>query len=120
VIRKVSFFELVRKVNPFGKKEGSKCLNSKVMRIKIRKQKHLIRREITQETISNVIRFGHSNSLEVIQLTGRNSKPDNDGPASKPGRLDQFGDKLSSHNEEEFSSAVEQACEAVENAEPDH
>jgi len=27
-------------------------------------------------------------------MTGRNSKPDNDGPASAPSRLDQFGDKL--------------------------
>ncbi|WP_193394492.1 hypothetical protein [Paenibacillus sp. A3] len=27
-------------------------------------------------------------------MTGRNNKPDNDGPASQPGRLDQFGDKL--------------------------
>lgn len=26
-------------------------------------------------------------------MAGRNSKPDNDGPASSPGRLDQFGDK---------------------------
>lgn len=27
-------------------------------------------------------------------MSGRNNKPDNDGPASQPGRLDQFGDKL--------------------------
>ncbi|MBP1156908.1 MULTISPECIES: hypothetical protein [unclassified Paenibacillus] len=27
-------------------------------------------------------------------MSGRNSKPDNDGPASSPSRLDQFGDKL--------------------------
>lgn len=27
-------------------------------------------------------------------MTGRNNKPDNNGPASQPGRLDQFGDKL--------------------------
>jgi hypothetical protein len=27
-------------------------------------------------------------------MTGRNNKPDNDGPASSPDRLDQFGDKL--------------------------
>ncbi|WP_281423116.1 hypothetical protein [Paenibacillus oenotherae] len=26
-------------------------------------------------------------------MAGRNSKPKNDGPASSPGRLDQFGDK---------------------------
>jgi hypothetical protein len=53
-------------------------------------------------------------------LTGRNSKPDNNGPASKPSQLDQFGDKLSSNNEEEFSSALEQACEAADSEEPDH
>ncbi|GIO34410.1 hypothetical protein J2TS6_55510 [Paenibacillus albilobatus] len=28
------------------------------------------------------------------QMTGRNNKPKNDGPASSPGRLDQFGEKL--------------------------
>lgn len=27
-------------------------------------------------------------------MTGRNNKPDNNGPASNPSRLDQFGDKL--------------------------
>jgi hypothetical protein len=64
--------------------------------------------------------LGHSNLQEVIQLTGRNSKPDNDGPASKPSQLDQFGDKLSSHNEEEFSSAVEENCEAADIVEPEH
>ena len=53
-------------------------------------------------------------------MTGRNNKPDNDGPASSPSRLDQFGDKLSSSNEEEFQSAVdlgaglEQECEDEE------
>ncbi|MBP1996960.1 hypothetical protein [Paenibacillus eucommiae] len=40
-------------------------------------------------------------------MAGRNNKPDNDGPASNPGRLDQFGDKLSSQNEEEFRSAID-------------
>jgi hypothetical protein len=53
-------------------------------------------------------------------MTGRNSKPDNDGPASHPGRLDQFGVKLASENEEEFSDAVEQACEVDAAEEPDH
>jgi hypothetical protein len=53
-------------------------------------------------------------------MTGRNSKPDNDGPASHPGSLDQFGDKLGSQNEEEFSAAVEQACEVDATKEPDH
>ncbi|WP_274649677.1 hypothetical protein [Paenibacillus humicola] len=28
-------------------------------------------------------------------MTGRNNKPDNDGPAASPDRLDQFGDKQS-------------------------
>ncbi|WP_274520393.1 hypothetical protein [Paenibacillus beijingensis] len=27
-------------------------------------------------------------------MSGRNNKPDNDGPAAAPSRLDQFGDKL--------------------------
>lgn len=27
-------------------------------------------------------------------MSGRNNKPDNDGPAAKPSSLDQFGDKL--------------------------
>lgn len=26
-------------------------------------------------------------------MTGRNSRPDNDGPASSPSRLEQFGEK---------------------------
>jgi hypothetical protein len=51
-------------------------------------------------------------------MTGRNSKPDNDGPASNPSKLDQFGDKLASQNEEEFQSAAEQTCEIAK--EPDH
>lgn len=70
-----------------------------------------------------ILLIGHSNSQEVITMTGRNSKPDNDGPASKPGRLDQFGDKLGSDNEEEFTSAAQQACETSETSEtmePDH
>ncbi|SFL12967.1 hypothetical protein SAMN03159341_103385 [Paenibacillus sp. 1_12] len=40
-------------------------------------------------------------------MTGRNNKPDNDGSVSNPSRLDQFGDKLSSENEDEFRSAVD-------------
>jgi len=51
-------------------------------------------------------------------MTGRNNKPDNDGPASSPSQLDQFGDKLASDNEEEFQSAVRQVCETAD--EPDH
>lgn len=43
-------------------------------------------------------------------MTGRNNKPDNDGPAGHPGRLDQFGDKLGSRNDEEFSQAADQSC----------
>jgi hypothetical protein len=62
--------------------------------------------------------LGHSSVQEVIRLSGRNSKPDNDGPASSPSQLDQFGDKLASENEEEFQSAAEQPCEVTE--EPDH
>jgi hypothetical protein len=47
-------------------------------------------------------------------MTGRNNKPDNDGPASSPASLDQFGDKLGAENEEEFRSAAEQECESEE------
>ncbi|WP_424765524.1 hypothetical protein [Paenibacillus sp. sgz302251] len=32
-------------------------------------------------------------------MSGRNNKPDNDGPASNPSRLDQFGDKLAENTE---------------------
>ncbi|EFM11099.1 hypothetical protein PaecuDRAFT_2352 [Paenibacillus curdlanolyticus YK9] len=41
-------------------------------------------------------------------MAGRNSRPDNDGPAGKPGRLDQYGAKLGSSNEEEFEEAFQQ------------
>jgi len=51
-------------------------------------------------------------------LAGRNNKPDNDGPASSPSQLGQFGSKLAEDNEGEFQAAVEQACEVAE--EPDH
>ncbi|MFC4597587.1 hypothetical protein [Cohnella hongkongensis] len=51
-------------------------------------------------------------------MAGRNNKPDNDGPASSPSQLGQFGSKLASDNKEEFQSALEQACESSE--EPDH
>ncbi|CAN7758607.1 hypothetical protein LJR153_006983 [Paenibacillus sp. LjRoot153] len=44
-------------------------------------------------------------------MSGRNNKPDNDGPAGKPGRLDQYGDKLGSSNEAEFEAAANQACD---------
>lgn len=53
-------------------------------------------------------------------MTGRNSKPKNNGPAGHPGRLDQFGAKLSVENDEEFfaaSMAAEQACNHTDNAE---
>ncbi|MFC7680459.1 hypothetical protein [Paenibacillus sp. GCM10028914] len=43
-------------------------------------------------------------------MTGRNNKPKNDGPSSSPDRLDQYGDKIASQNEEEFLSAVEEQC----------
>lgn len=51
------------------------------------------------------------------RMAGRNNKPDNDGSASNPSRLDQFGDQLGSRNEEEFRSAVEEACESDEDKE---
>jgi hypothetical protein len=47
---------------------------------------------------------------EEYSMTGRNSKPKNDGPSSSPERLDQYGDKLASENEEEFTSAAEEHC----------
>lgn len=31
-------------------------------------------------------------------MGGRNNKPDNNGPAAEPSRLDQFGDKLSDNS----------------------
>lgn len=31
-------------------------------------------------------------------MSGRNSKPDNKGPAGNPSRLDQFGDKLANES----------------------
>jgi hypothetical protein len=53
-------------------------------------------------------------------MSGRNNKPDNDGPASNPSRLDQFGDTLASHNDEEFSDALEQVCETEASKGADH
>lgn len=61
-------------------------------------------------------------------MGGRNSKPKNNGPAGHPGRLDQFGAKLGSDNDEEFFAAADAnlACDApatpesMENTEPDH
>lgn len=32
-------------------------------------------------------------------MAGRNSKPDNTGPAGHPSRLDQFGDKMADSNQ---------------------
>ncbi|WP_256217307.1 hypothetical protein [Paenibacillus sp. OV219] len=32
-------------------------------------------------------------------MTGRNSKPKNKGPASHPGRLDQYGERLSAESD---------------------
>jgi hypothetical protein len=55
---------------------------------------------------------------EVAMMTGRNNKPEEDGVKSNPGRLDQYGDELSSENEEEFQSAVDENCrEQVDNKE---
>jgi hypothetical protein len=53
-------------------------------------------------------------------MTGRNNKPDNDGPASNPARLDQFGESLASLNEEEFHTASEQECEPVKDKDHKH
>jgi hypothetical protein len=40
----------------------------------------------------------HFTDSEVTTMTGRNNKPDNDGPAAAPSRLDQFGDKLADNS----------------------
>ncbi|WP_256758940.1 hypothetical protein [Cohnella sp. WQ 127256] len=58
-------------------------------------------------------------------MAGRNNKPDNDGPASSPSQLGQFGSKLAEDNEDEFQAALAQECEIAEEActiveEPDH
>ncbi|MGG1633376.1 hypothetical protein AB4Z45_02565 [Paenibacillus sp. MCAF9] len=42
-------------------------------------------------------------------MTGRNNKPDNDGPASSPSRLDQFGDKQS-RNDEAIPKKKDKSC----------
>ncbi|KIL36463.1 hypothetical protein SD71_07600 [Cohnella kolymensis] len=47
-------------------------------------------------------------------MTPRNNEPGNDGVASNPARLDQFGDKLGSENEEEFRSAAAEVCDVSE------
>lgn len=52
-------------------------------------------------------------------MTGRNNEPRKDGVASNPARLDQFGDKLASENEEEFRSAAEEACNVTDEAAED-
>ncbi|MDF2962696.1 MAG: hypothetical protein K0S39_4431 [Paenibacillus sp.] len=44
-------------------------------------------------------------------MTGRNNKPDNNGPASNPSRLDQFGDKLAEDTKNPKSAA---ACDTRE------
>ncbi|MDQ1910370.1 hypothetical protein RAC89_07655 [Paenibacillus sp. GD4] len=41
-------------------------------------------------------------------MSGRNNKPKNDGPASEPSRLDQFGDKLA---EDTVSASQAEACD---------
>ncbi|WP_281885031.1 hypothetical protein [Paenibacillus sp. YYML68] len=41
-------------------------------------------------------------------MSGRNSKPKNNGPASSPSRLEQFGDKLA---DETVSRETREACD---------
>lgn len=53
-------------------------------------------------------------------MTGRNNKPKNDGSASNPSRLDQFGDTMASNNFEEFQNAVDQAEQACETADEEN
>lgn len=42
-------------------------------------------------------------------MAGRNNKPDNNGPASNPSRLDQFGDKMAEDTKNAQSAA---ACDS--------
>lgn len=49
-------------------------------------------------------------------MSGRNVKPDNDGPASAPSRLDQFGDKLAAEGDR-YEDAVIEVCEDAEDTE---
>jgi hypothetical protein len=41
-------------------------------------------------------------------MSGRNSKPDNDGPASQPAKLGQFGDKAAKRQK---SAKSAEACD---------
>lgn len=46
-------------------------------------------------------------------MSGRNNKPDNDGPASNPARLDQFGDKLAEDTELTQAAGCEPGAQAT-------
>ncbi|GIP40815.1 hypothetical protein J31TS4_40950 [Paenibacillus sp. J31TS4] len=50
-------------------------------------------------------------------MTGRNSKPDQDGKVSSPGRLDQFGQELAEDFDELDAAAAPEACRESETAE---
>ncbi|MEK0313464.1 hypothetical protein [Cohnella sp. 56] len=54
----------------------------------------------------------------VLQMSGRNSKPASRGPAGHPGRLDQFGDKLGSRNDEELNAAADRTCSTEDKSRP--
>lgn len=40
-------------------------------------------------------------------MTGRNNRPDNDGPAATPSRLDQFGEKKAEHDKQELKAKTD-------------
>lgn len=39
-------------------------------------------------------------------MSGRNNKPKNDGPASSPSRLDQFGEKMVQEDKKEMKETT--------------
>jgi hypothetical protein len=39
-------------------------------------------------------------------MTGRNNRPDNDGPAAAPSRLDQFGEKQAQNDKKELKQEI--------------
>jgi hypothetical protein len=45
--------------------------------------------------------FANALPMEVKYMSGRNNTPKNNGPASSPSRLDQFGDKAVQQEKQE-------------------
>jgi hypothetical protein len=62
--------------------------------------------------------LGKLRHWEVILMSGRNNKPDNDGVASQPSRLDQFGEQLAEdHNVQASVEACDTADKTAEKPE---